>query len=359
MITYELPLAKSYVSHWSTPEAIRELLQNAIDSDSPFEFEFIEYFSGMFQLRIHSRFTTLQPSSLVLGVTSKAGNNDKIGSFGEGYKIALLVLTRENKSVTIYNGEDTWLPVLRESQQFKTEVLHICSDKAISPNEGLTFEINGLNHPEVNTIKASCLQMQDDIGKVHNVPQGQILLDKPGMLYVGGLFVCDTKLSYGYNVSPGHLQLERDRQTVAGFDLQWLAKEMWFQTEKWDSVAELISQGTPDLEYANYGTPELIKEACYARFQAEYPDGVVCKNQADLEGLLKRGFTKTVFVEKSTYANIITSSNSYVRTAPVIEEIKPQDLLHTWLKANRSNMRKDAIVSFKQLFSTAVSWKLK
>jgi hypothetical protein len=38
--TYELSLVKTYVASWGLAQAVRELIQNALDSDSPFVYEF-------------------------------------------------------------------------------------------------------------------------------------------------------------------------------------------------------------------------------------------------------------------------------------------------------------------------------
>ncbi len=86
---YELSLSKQYVSHWGMADGVRELLQNALDSESPFEWEFKDG-----SLFLHSRYSKLEPRTLLLGQTSKAEDTTAIGSFGEGYKIAMLVLTR-------------------------------------------------------------------------------------------------------------------------------------------------------------------------------------------------------------------------------------------------------------------------
>ena len=52
---------------------------------------------------------------MVLGSTSKAGRADDVGSFGEGYKIALLVLTRNGYDVKVLNGNKQWVPEFRHS----------------------------------------------------------------------------------------------------------------------------------------------------------------------------------------------------------------------------------------------------
>ena len=97
--TYELSLVKTYVSRWGMAEAVRELIQNALDSESPFIYEFEREADGLWALRLTSEFTVLTPQTLLLGTTSKAEAEDAIGSFGEGYKIAFLVLTRAGYDV--------------------------------------------------------------------------------------------------------------------------------------------------------------------------------------------------------------------------------------------------------------------
>ena len=43
---YDLSLSRDYVSNWGTQEAIRELLQNAIDSNSNGHEMYIDYNSN-------------------------------------------------------------------------------------------------------------------------------------------------------------------------------------------------------------------------------------------------------------------------------------------------------------------------
>lgn len=350
--SYELPIAKSYVRHWGMAEAIRELLQNAIDSDSPFEWEF-----GFDTLHIRSRNSRLQASTLLLGQTSKADSTDTIGSFGEGYKIALLVLTREGYPVTVHNGDRTWRPAFRTSRQFGAEVLCIDDEPAVQRRQGLEFEVGGLSPADMAAIRDGCLHMQDDIGEVHEVHEGRILRARPGKLYVGGLFVCDTELQFGYDMRPEHLTLERDRQTVSNFDLLFLTKTMWFQTGRWQEIAKMIGDEVPDLKYAEYGTPELVREACYQAFREKHHGAVIAKNQDELEALVKRGMTKVVV--SAAYYPHVTQAMTY-RSEVVVPVTPPVDVLRAWLAANRKNMRGAAIESFrKQLIDAAEGWRLK
>lgn len=347
--TYELPLAKGYVRHWGVLEAVRELIQNAIDSDSPFEWEF-----GVDSLTITSKYSHLSTSSLLLGATSKAEDDDKIGSFGEGYKIALLVLTREGYDVHIENNEKDWKPAFKYSKVFEDDVLVIDSSVVERGRKGLKFVIQGLSGGTIDAIKQTCLQMQEQDLDSLSTSYGDILPSRPGKLYVGGLFVCDTELSYGYDMKPHILRLERDRQTVNSFDLKYTTVQMWYQTNQYDKVAEMIDASVPDLEYAEYNQTELIKEACYKLFREKHPHGVVAKNQQQMEELVRNGMTTVII---SPAASLIRSSSSYIAEKRV--EIKtPSQFLAEWLRKNRSEMRGKAIEAFKKdVLVQSTKWK--
>jgi hypothetical protein len=353
---YELPISPTYVRHWGLVEAIRELIQNAIDSESPFEYEFTE--QG--DLHIISRHATLSPTTLLLGSTSKADRTDAIGSFGEGYKIALLVLARENRAVTIYNGERLWRPMFKFSKTYDADVL--CIEDTVSPrrNQGLTFVIEKLTPSEIESIKDSCLMMQSHIGRIAQGTSGTVLLEKPGKLYIGGLYICETKLKYGYNLNPGTVALERDRRTVDGFNLKWWAKELWFQTERWDEIASMIEEEVPDVEYAEHGAPEILKETLYRIFTQRHPGKIIAKNRAELESKVKSGLIEEkIVVIGGSYAGLVTSSRSYSSSLPVKEPAaQPYVQLERWLRANRSEMRSKAIEAFKNLVKEAQSWKV-
>lgn len=348
--TYELPIARTYVKHWGMAEAVREIIQNALDSESPFEYEF----AGD-RLTVRSRFARLTTSTLLLGATSKADSPDTIGSFGEGYKIALLVLVRAGYGVRVLNGDRVWTPMFKHSRQFDAEVLCIEDAPAAAKVEGLAFEVTGLSPSDIAQVRESCLFMQDHLGALMSTSYGKILRERPGRLYVGGLFVCETKLKFGYDMKPAHLRLERDRQTVSSFDMLFLAKTMWFETERFDEIAEMIGADVPDMEYAEYGAPELVKEACYRAFRSKHPGAVIAKDQDELESLVKRGMTNVVF---SNYAPFVSSSSSY-RAEVVIPATPPADVLAKWLRDNRKSMRTEAIVAFKTLLVEASGWRLK
>ena len=351
---YELPINKEYVRHWGMNEAIRELIQNAIDSESPFEWTFTND-----RLRIRSKHSKLEPATLLLGTTTKAEDGSKIGSFGEGYKIAMLVLTRAGYKVVIHNGDVTWSPEFRLNKKFGAETLHIIETQGSSSNQGVTFEVNGLTHSDIEEIKESCLWMQDTIGEFKSTYYGDILIEQPGKLYVGGLFICKTEMDYGYDVKPEYLKLERDRQTVDSFDLRILTKDMWFETEEYDKIAKLMEDDIHDLSLADWNTPELVKEACYQRFVEENPGYSLVSSNTELKEMVEDGMTKVV-VSSSSYGNTIRDSDSYkANMVEVKPKAHPPAIMANYYINNKKYMKRAAQVEFKKLIAASKEWSNK
>lgn len=353
--TYELPLSRDYVRHWGLLEAVRELIQNAIDSDSPFEYAF----EGD-RLTITSRYTTLDPRTLILGATSKAGQADKIGSFGEGYKIALLVLARLGKTVFVQNGDLMWHPRFAESEQFGGEVFCIEEEpipEALRVGNGLEFMVADLDDDEQAAIRSSCLMMQPPMTDVIGTSLGHILPSRPGKLYIGSLLVCDTKLQYGYDVLPKHLRLERDRKTVDGFDLKWLIKDMWADSGKWELMAQMMLDEVPDVEYLHNSAPSALKNACLELYDQKHPGAIAAKDQADLDRIKAVGTARTAIVPRGFYSTVTSStgySGRWVETA--VES--PHDSLQGWYEQNKGYLRRLPKVAFKQLLDKAKDWRI-
>lgn len=352
--SYELPLTRDYVRSWTAVEAVREILQNALD----YGRGKLNYDISATGIRIESPGARLEPRTLLLGCTSKAEDAAAIGSFGEGYKIALLVLAREGVNVVVENCGVTWAPRFAPSLSFGEEVLVIDEfvDEEWKP-QGVSFEITGLNENDVTKIIANTLQLQSDIGKFYRVPQGDVLLGQPGKLYVNGLFVADTGLEYGYNVKPEFLKLERDRQTVSSFDLKWLTKDMWFAANLPATVAEMMEKGVEDLEYANYNCPELVKEACFKAFTEKHPGAVVASSQAELDRIVETHMVKEVRVYASSYADVIKGHKDYEPPKLKRPVVTPQMVLKDFLKAQRANMNRKSITALKEVIEAAKAWK--
>ncbi len=355
--TYELSLSKNYVRHWGIAEAVRELIQNALDSESPFVYEIDREDDGLFTLSLFSEFATLTPQSLLMGATTKAEAADKIGSFGEGYKIALLVLTREGLPTEIWNGDRNWRPFFQFSRKYDDDLLCIEESSMPHPHKGLRFLVSGLNSDQVEEVRTSCLQMQDQIGAIRSTPKGDILLEREGMLYVGGLFICKTEMKFGYNVKPEHIRLERDRKTVDSWDFQSLTRDMWFATGEHDRIAQMIEAGVPDVEYARFHSPEMVKEACYRLFRSKHPGAIVAESNTELQELIASGMKEVIYVGAG-YGSLVRSSRGYRSEVAVAPPPRPAERMKAWWNKARYHMHADHRPSFEALLKESENWTL-
>lgn len=236
---FTLPLSPDYVSHWGLWEAVREIVQNAMD-ESPLST--IELNDG--KLIITSPTGRLTPQSLVLGVSSKRDDESKRGKFGEGYKLALLVLARLLHPVSIHTGDEIWFAKLEEDETFGTTLLTVHTVQSTHTEPGVKFVIDYVGESDFADIQ----------GNIRSNSENQILDDpeEEGRLYVGGLFVAKVDgFKHGYSFLPGVVKLDRDRGMVDGFDLGYQTSALW--TERGGKRAiELIEEEAPDVQYVEY-----------------------------------------------------------------------------------------------------------
>lgn len=120
---YEITISPNYVSNWGIKEAIREILQNAIDGETNGYEKIVDYNGDT--LNITSLGVNLQAKDLILGCSSKDDQDGMIGKYGEGFKLALVVLLRKGLNVEIQNGNKIWTPSFKISDTFGTQVLNI------------------------------------------------------------------------------------------------------------------------------------------------------------------------------------------------------------------------------------------
>lgn len=230
MALFNLNLAKNYCSHWGIWEAVREILQNGEDQFTlnPSNEINVEYSEKNQRLSISNKESVLERRTLLLGIDDKADNDKLIGKFGEGYKIALLILTKLNKKVVIknYKKNEKWTPELNKDPKYQNErVLKVNIKKYLFRGERdntLTWEINGITPKEWKDINSKYLRYHE-LGKVFTNKKGaQILFEEKyrGCVFVNGLFIEKVKsnLAHGYNLTPEGIDLDRDRKTIEGVD---------------------------------------------------------------------------------------------------------------------------------------------
>ena len=329
MKKYELSLSRNYVSSWGIEEAIRELLQNAKDSNGE---DIIDIDKSSGTITITNKNTSIPSSTLLLGNTSKKDDLDKIGQFGEGYKLALLVLLRDDKGVFIKNGNKNWIPSFEYSDNFECEVL--CITETAGNGNDLTFEISGFDSSELDELENEFLGLNGQAYNSIQTSYGEILTDSD---YKGKVFVDDVPVyeddnfDYGYNFKPCYVSLDRDRKSINIYELKRLtALSVACCVDNFVFVDEVIDGKGRDGEYIkdeNIEFDDEFKEK-YAkhlmdRFDIKEDDVVINENSSDLIEYVGRKTDKEIKeVPKKIYADILNSQLTY--SSNIIQEVKKE-----------------------------------
>lgn len=326
---FELTLTSDYAAQWGVQEALREILQNGIDQEQQIKNNHLDItYDGKDILTIANKNSVLLKETLLLGFSTKQNDDTSIGQFGEGYKIALLVLTRLNKKVTIYNygKKEIWTSRFVKSKRYNGQkVLTITVNtepiwKSV-PNNNLTFEIQGINNLEYQELVSRALPLQKDYKKnIIETPKGQILLDKrfKCKVYVNGLYINTIHgLEYGYNIKPKYINIGRDRDLVSNYDIQKVTSAMWRNQTNNHLLYKMLKEQSADVSYITSSKydetgdnfTEAKKELVVIRDNLlndlKEQDGenvIPVKNQTELEEVKSRYInTKPVLVNSTIY----------------------------------------------------------
>jgi hypothetical protein len=367
---YELSLSKEYVPSWTHVDAVRELFQNALDQQTTTENNemFFNYDETTETLYIGNKSSVLDTRTLLLGSSTKRNDPNTIGQFGEGYKIATLVLTRLNKKVTFYNygAKEVWNPRFVKSRRYNgEEILTFFVDKKYPwtkiPDNNLTITVEGINPHEYEEIIESNLHLQD-VGEIIESSCGRILEDERyrRKVFVNGLYVCSyADYTQGYDFKPEHIKIDRDRKLADSFQLKWLSSKMLSGVDS-NKTAELIKQGAADVAYvSSTGTDFLgqytdtfqsIADRTYALFTEENGEKAIpVSNQEEFSKVSLTGVYNGVFVNE-TYKDTIKCSKYY--TEPNYEPSDVQSTkskLEDWIETHRQSLSKKAIYQLKTI----------
>lgn len=372
----ELSISKNYVSSWGFWEAMREILQNAIDENTlghELNISIKDEMNSKKSIQIFNKNAYLPVESLVLGNSTKSDDDETIGKYGEGYKLALVVLLRLGYEVFIGVGRDLWVPTFSKSTTLNCEVLKIKVLKNVNkmaPN-GTTFYIGGLSISDINILSTNCLQF----GAInHKVPKkmidtdyGKLLLDDnyKGKFYVEGLFIQDdNNFKYGYSFDSYQVDLDRDRRAINYYDLlQLTTNSLLSQTEDFTIVETAIVHKEKDVKELTDFYTEASND-----FAVGYANYFMEKNNLDedtfvgTEKEVKVSGSSKTFVTDSVQAKLVNKGLSRTDEYNHIKELaRTKDnselawkeysssalkQLHDWIKINASRLSNKQINSY-------------
>lgn len=372
MSRYELSLSFNYVSSWTYVEAVREIFQNALDAQivNPENAMFIEFDAENQVLRIGNKAGVLERKTLLLGASSKQNDETTIGQFGEGYKIATVVLLREGLNLTIYNysKKEVWRAKSVKSRRYGSDVPAFDIEQYIFksvPDNNLVFEISGVTQEMYENILKYNLHLrrkeygEDSIGTIKKGKQGSVLLDEKfkGHIFVNGLFVkVVSSLSYGYDFKPDLIKLDRDRSLIDNFNLKWSIGILMRSIDDVDFLREAVN--TPDAEYlytdytAMTSTLSKASDAIAEDFVKENGDGAVpCTTTSQFNDTVKSGH-KAVMVSSSVMS-AVKQSKYYGVSVEKVKTLSEQ--FSDWYEEAKQYLPNDFVEKHTDLISRVMN----
>lgn len=338
---YELSLSPDYVLEWRFWEAVRELLQNAIDQQkvNPHSRIILDYREPL--LAVGNTDCELGTQTLLLGASDKRTSCDTIGQFGEGYKLALLVLTRLSYEVAVFNNGTVWVPRFERSERYDSLILVIRVYALPEPVNGVHFRIRDVS--------------QDDFGKVTenylgDTPVDRILYEEhmKHRVFVEGLYLCEiASLHYGYNFAAKRIRLDRDRRTAPTFDITYQASRLWEDSGSDKELYDNMKKGVPDVQYV---TPVRTSTNKYIvdRYLGEHPGALPIASQQEAERFKGQPFC----IVPTPLRDLLRRMHAFTFN----REGTPSERLERYWTAFNQGMNAEARREFQAIMEESLLW---
>ena len=223
-------ISPEYCPAWGIKEALRELIQEGLDVEAMHGCQVtFSKKDGYFIIRDNG--PGLEMSSLVMGISTKRNHETTIGQFGEGLKLACLVLARLGRHMLIESRDRQIKPIIDKSPIFNCDVLAFAVKKCF-PCVGTMIKVQA-SEEEVKEAMDLFLRLSDKQFYIPGI--GQATADDEvflpgGYIFVQGVVVTVPDRSadflFSYNFRDKELQ-GRDRWAVDISAVSSLIRKAW------------------------------------------------------------------------------------------------------------------------------------
>ena len=308
--TLEMSITPDYVPHWTTAAALREFLQNALDSQTQgFSMELDE---DEKETHITNFGAELPIKTLLLGMTTKIDSEDEIGQFGEGYKLACLVLAREKVYMRISSPQGTIIPSISYSSRYESDILKFTleKEKTFLPGVRISFSKAKVS---LSWLRSFILEDQPQVHR--------ILHNKPGRIYSNGLHLdidievknennFEDSFHWGYNIPSKELKLDRDRRMINKGSLMRAIIKIIEGTGTNEEIYSACEMPFPELRGANdYLFSNTTSERLQEVFIFKYGEkAFVCRldEPDEFKRLIKRAGFLLIEIESKLLHNLLS-----------------------------------------------------
>ncbi len=202
----KMPIDVDYCSNWSIRDAIREFIQNALDTHTITSIKHL----GSFAI-IQDQSTGVKMRDFLLGRTTKRDDNTVIGQFGEGLAIGCLVMARAGRLVEIRTNEQVFKASIKSDRVWGGKILAFEVGKAERPQTGTTVYVE-CSQAELQDAESLFLQLCPKT-LITPTSAGDII-DSPGNFYVNGVKVTTGDSIFGYDFRQAKSLINRDRGSI-------------------------------------------------------------------------------------------------------------------------------------------------
>jgi hypothetical protein len=309
----ELTIKTDYLPNWGAFEGVRELLQNGKDAETEFHAKLeVRHKADTSTLIITNEGATLPREAMLFGHTTKIGQGNLIGKFGEGLKLGMLALVRAGHEVKIRSGSEVWLPKIERSEKFNADVLVIYIETGRQPKDRVQIEVSNVTKEDWALMRPCFLFLTPKGREDERIDTyyGALLLNEQdiGKVFVKGIFVeQDPQLKFGYDLTRD-VAIDRDRKMVARYDLEWRVRKIWADSivQRKDLVTkylDMVFNNTPDVAGLDPTSaadlPEEVRNQAAARFKERHGDNAIpVDNMADSKDMEHLGKSGVLVVNK-------------------------------------------------------------
>jgi len=299
-------MVPKYASGWGLWEGLREVLQNAFDSNDLENPMSIYHKEG--HLFVENIGMQVGVESFLLGETDKDTEESLRGKHGEGLTLALMAFCRVGVSARVFSGDFCWVPSIEHVERLNDisisrELFTLTqTEHPDNPFYGVKVQVE-IEEEMWNKFKPRFLPLvEDEIppGKIYRCYCGALLMEErfKGQIFSQGIYVQTMKdFKYGYDLK---LSLDRDRHTVPDFDVQWAAGSVLTSYEAMEKMKsyDLICEGNRDASYMHLG-PE-ARERFGEVFQEKHGnDAVPVTTDNEAKDVRRVGMNPVIVLEKA------------------------------------------------------------
>lgn len=284
----QLSASENYCPNWGIWEGVREIVQNWMDSrDAGFDGSVT--FTGD-KLTCVNNGATIEADHIAL-----FGEGDKSdearGAFREGLKIGMLALVRSGLGVLIRHGDLSWTASL-EPGATGTRVLTLRSRRCKTSFDGVSVQISGLSKDTWEELRPR-FRFTDKPG---------LIRDRAGDVFVKGIWVCRSRLDYGYDLA--RAETDRDRQIVDEWDLYYEVARQLVDAFRAGIVTPtrllgMLEDGADDVRHVDFHLTAEDKERIEEAFVERHGSAALpVARQADADTLEHAGIRGVVATEE-------------------------------------------------------------